>query len=472
MLKLSTMFKVLVVSALVMGFGLMVIGSDVPAPIQPLPEGDGADFDLKEQLAPVHQDPEEDVIPDQSTIDQKEAERLALATQHRFELDLRSMPEAGEAEQYMHPLAEVFFEGFNTEVPPTGWTTIVNNAFTWEFDNYNPYEGAGNATCLYDENYTGPQDEWLISPSINLSSGGPYYVDFAWMMSYYWGVDPNDNYDMYVMVSDDDGANWTQAWTEPTEAFTSYEWYTAEIGPYSSSTFKIAFVYQGYDGAQGGFDAISINDAAPPVGRCCYGPEFLDCADNTEVECDALGGHWTLGLNCTDNPCPSVPPNDDPENAIEIFPPETVTGSTAAATIDCPGVLDWNAVWYVFEAPFAENDVYLNYCGTPGDIYTVGIVVYEGTLPLDCNAYILANGYAFNDCGDGTTNPDMNWDRLPGPTTYLIPVLADDGPLKAGMDFSFDITLTESPPLPPGGSCADPFPVSYTHLTLPTILRV
>ncbi|MCK4462037.1 MAG: hypothetical protein KAW46_09530, partial [candidate division Zixibacteria bacterium] len=146
MLKLSTMFKVLAVSALVMGFGLVVIGSDTPVPIQPLPEGDGANWDLKEQLAPVHQDPEEDVIPDQSLIDQKEAERLAEATQHRFELNLRSTPFQAEGIQYMHPMTELFFEGFNTEVPPTGWTTIVNNAFTWEYTDYSPYEGTGNAT--------------------------------------------------------------------------------------------------------------------------------------------------------------------------------------------------------------------------------------------------------------------------------------------------------------------------------------
>jgi hypothetical protein len=464
MLKLSTMFKVLVVSALVMGFGLVVIGSDTPVPIQPLPEGDGADFDLKEQLAPVHQDSEENVIPDQSTIDQKEAERLALSKAAQYDPTLRMAPEAGEAAQYMHPLTELFFEGFNDVVPPTGWTTIVNNAYTWEFDDYNPYEGAGNATCLYDQDYTGPQDEWLISPTIDLT-GGPWVLDFAWMMSYYWGVDPYDNYDIFVMVSTDDGANWTQVWTDPTESFTSYDWYTAQVdlSPYTSSTFKVAFVYQGYDGAQGGFDAMSINDAAPPVGRCCYGVDMLECADITEAECAALSGNWNEALNCTDHPCTSVPANDDWENAEEVYPPCTVTGSTENATLDCPGVLDWNAVWYVFEAPYAENDVDINFCGTVPGLGTVGVVLYGD--PVVCEDYILRSDYAWEDCGDGEDNPHIWWDRLPGPATYYFP--AHTGNDKAAQPFSFDITVDESPPLPPGGSCADPFLLSLGSGDLP-----
>jgi len=39
-------------------------------------------------------------------------------------------------------------------------------------------------------------------------------------------------------------------------------------------------------------------------GRCCYGDPVM-CADVTQDACDVLGGTWTYGLNCTDNPCPT-----------------------------------------------------------------------------------------------------------------------------------------------------------------------
>ncbi len=468
MLKLSTMFKVLAVSALVMGFGLVVIGSDNPVPIQPLPEGDGADFDLKEQLAPVHQDPEENVTPDQSTIDQKEAERLALSKAAQYDPALRMAPEAGEAAQYMHPLAEMYSEGFNDGVPPTNWTTVVNNVETWGQGDYAPYEGLYYATCLYDATYSGDQNEWLISPPLDLTTDGAAWVlEFWWNGSYYWSVDPNPNCTLAVFISTDDGSNWTWLWDQYTVGvFESWVWYNQQIdlGPYLSSTDAlIAFVYTGYDGAQFSVDAMSINDAAPPVGRCCYGAEFLDCADITEAECDALSGHWDGALNCTDHPCTSVPDNDDWENAEEIYPPCTVTGSTENATLDCPGVLDWNAVWYVFEAPYAENDIDVDFCGTVPGLTTVGVVLYAD--PVNCPDYILRSGYEWWTCADMEDNPHIWWDRLPGPAIYYFPVFTGDD--KIAQPFSFDITVDESAPLPPGGSCGDPYPLSLGSGDLP-----
>ncbi len=474
MLKLSTMFKVLAVSALVMGFGLMVIGSDVPAPIQPIPEGDGADFDLKEQLAPVHVDPEEDVIPDQSTIDQKEAERLALSKASQYDPALRKAPEAGEAVQYMHPLTELFYEGFEGGViPPTGWTHYQTNSFTWEIDDYNPFEGVYNTSCFYDsdgdQDY---QDEGLYSSPIDLTTDGTAWVlSFSWMMSYYWGVSPYNEYDLAVYIRENSSASFELLWTEADAGvFDSWTWYettiplTATHLTYTEAQIVLHYWSSTGDGAQGSFDAISINFSEPPVGRCCYGAEFLDCADITEAECDALGGHWSEFLNCTDHPCPSVPPNDEWTSAEEIFPPCTVTGSTEGATLDCPGVLDWNAVWYVFEAPYAENDVDVDFCGTVPGLTNVGVILYAA--PVVCEDYILRTDYEWWTCADMEDNPHIWWDRLPA-GTYYFPVYTGNTVKDGQQPFSFDITVDESPPLPPGASCADPFLLSLGSGDLP-----
>jgi hypothetical protein len=54
---------------------------------------------------------------------------------------------------------------------------------------------------------------------------------------------------------------------------------------------------------------LDITEYFPPVGRCCY-DDPVQCADNTEAECDALAGSWTEGLNCVDDPCPGSEGND------------------------------------------------------------------------------------------------------------------------------------------------------------------
>ncbi|MCK4428061.1 MAG: hypothetical protein KAW16_06235, partial [candidate division Zixibacteria bacterium] len=104
-------------------------------------------------------------------------------------------------------LVQDFEEGI---IPPTNWSVVVNNAYTWEIDSCDPYEGVYNASCFYDQDYTGTQDEWLISPVINLTTKGEsWHLYFFWMMSYYWGVDPYDNYELEVWISTDGGANFT-----------------------------------------------------------------------------------------------------------------------------------------------------------------------------------------------------------------------------------------------------------------------
>jgi hypothetical protein len=159
---------------------------------------------------------------------------------------------------------QLLFEGFEAGVPPTGWTTIVNNPYTWEVGTYAPYEGSAYATCLYDETYTGDQDEWLITPVLDLA--GKYVLDFWWNGSYYWSVDPYDNCDLSVWISLDGGSSWTaELWnSDNVGEFTNWEWYNAvvDLSAFNGeSNVKLAFVYTGYDGAQFSVDAVGINPA-------------------------------------------------------------------------------------------------------------------------------------------------------------------------------------------------------------------
>nr|NIS15273.1 hypothetical protein [candidate division Zixibacteria bacterium]NIW43952.1 hypothetical protein [Gammaproteobacteria bacterium]NIX56922.1 hypothetical protein [candidate division Zixibacteria bacterium] len=286
------------------------------------------------------------------------------------------------------PATNLLFEDFEGGVvPPTGWTADVQNAaYTWKIATSSPYNGSNYTNCEYDPALS-PQDEWLISPVVDLTTGGTtWFLEFHWYMSYYWGVDPNDNYDLEVWISTDGGATFgTMLWTEPTTTFDSWVWYdvTIDLTPYLTETnVAFGFRYVGTDGAEGAFDFISVNDQAPPVGRCCYGdPAAASCAEESQSACEARPDwlSWDEGLDCTNNPCPTLPDNDqcaDAELVAGPFP-QTVTGSTINSTVDCPGLLDWQAVWYYFENPYSCANVVIDWCGTSPDLVTVGVIVMD-----------------------------------------------------------------------------------------------
>jgi hypothetical protein len=215
------------------------------------------------------------------------------------------------------------------------------------------------------------------------------------------------------------------------------------------------------------------------LGACCD-PDTGDCyPDTTQMWCDSTygTGNWYGGITCDPNPCPPpAPDNDDCENAEPVNAPypQTVCGSTIGATVDCPGVLDWNAVWYAIEAPYAENHIFLDYCLTDIDIATVGIVVYDeptnppDACPDDCEAYIIADAYSFVDCPNDTTNPQIEWFTLPGPAVYYLPVYVvdyNDDP----MDFCIEITVSPPPAPPVNDDCANAIAIGdVDHLAFDT----
>ena len=163
-----------------------------------------------------------------------------------------------------------YSEGFEGAFPPAGWTlTSTNPSFTWE--QYTPGgEGVYCASCQYDPALV-PQLETLSFTHTLVS--GELHLSFLAMASYYWAVDPYQNYDIYVTV---DGV---VVWDYFTDfgSTTSYEWVAYDIdlsgfGYEAGDIIEVAFVYEGSDGAQGAFDAIGIGEEyipPPPEGDVC-----------------------------------------------------------------------------------------------------------------------------------------------------------------------------------------------------------
>ena len=172
----------------------------------------------------------------------------------------------------------VLSEGFEGGVmPPAGWTHIqYNTVRTWQIDNYDPHSGTYYANCLYDETYSDVQDEWMITPSMNFSGQGyeEVYLSFWWLMSYYWGVNPYDNYDCNVYITTDNGTTWDLLFNEDSYTFTSWTWIDTDMGTHidlssyiGEPDVKIGFQYEGWDGAELAIDDILIyaEGGAPAV---------------------------------------------------------------------------------------------------------------------------------------------------------------------------------------------------------------
>jgi hypothetical protein len=137
-------------------------------------------------------------------------------------------------------------------------------------------------------------------------------------------------------------------------------------------------------------------------------------------------GLTAVATACIATAAVAQPANDDCANATAVTGPYPVqiSGDNEFATVDCVGVLDWNAQWFAIDLPYASNDLYLDYCPGTEDIFNVGIVIYD-TCPTDttsCEAYIIADSYSFVTCGSGLNQPQMYWLQLPGPGTAYLPV--------------------------------------------------
>jgi len=164
--------------------------------------------------------------------------------------------------------SSILTQDFEDEtMPPPGWIQDIYNVnYTWEIDDSSPYEGNFHTSCFYDP-YLNYQDEWLITPSLDFSGYTTgIFLSFWWMMSYYWGVYPYDNYDLNIKISTNGGTTWTQIWNEDTIGiFEDWIWYEAffgepiDLSAYAGETHvMIGFQYEGTGGAQLCLDYIKI----------------------------------------------------------------------------------------------------------------------------------------------------------------------------------------------------------------------
>lgn len=409
-------------------------------------------------------------------------------------------------------LFEDDFQSYTPTTPstpfPAPWTRVTTvTGYTW-FVATAQSGGVPNGTQAALVNYGpagSPQDEWLISPLIDVSGvTGNLFIDFEYLHdNTNWPFD----LDLYVSTTGTSTGDFTLVWAAMDQTHANMVWSlaTVDLTAYTGGNLYIAFRYQGEDANLGGIDNIIVYDETVLPGRCCYGtpaapscsdefeadciarPDFISfdqdltcatdpcpipnlgrccygdpfapsCADEYQFQCEARTDmiSWTEGIDCT-TACPisTAPANDECVNAIDVTGtyPVVVEGTTINATEDCPEVFTaWNGVWYKFDVPYENFNVNIDFCNTPTEIYSIGAVLHHSCV---CDDYTLYTSGAFADCGDGYDTPSINWNGMTGPTTlYYLVAMTDADDLPAPMDFHFTISVEEIIP-PENDLCSD-----------------
>lgn len=168
-----------------------------------------------------------------------------------------------DASEVIVPTRTVLTEDFEeTTFPPEGWSvksTVKDK--TW-------YQGTeyGSKMAMVDLSKTEQQNEWLISPAIDLSKQATKAgIVFDFYTNYYWSV-TNHHHNLKVMASTDNGANWEQIWQ-------LWDWNQKnEFGPWEKTQAKVtipdkfqnaksvrfAFVYEGKDSTSLWLDNVQV----------------------------------------------------------------------------------------------------------------------------------------------------------------------------------------------------------------------
>ena len=166
-----------------------------------------------------------------------------------------------DASEVIVPTKTVLTEDFEeTSFPPDGWSLKSQAAKTW-------YQGTeyGSKMAMVDISKTEQQDEWLISPKIDLSAQTTKAgMVFDFYTNYYWSVQ-NHYHNLKVMASTD-GKAWEQIWQlwdwNPKNEFNAWEKTQAQVSIpekfQNEEAVQFAFVYEGKDSTSLWLDNVQV----------------------------------------------------------------------------------------------------------------------------------------------------------------------------------------------------------------------
>lgn len=313
-----------------------------------------------------------------------------------------------DASEVIVPTRTVLTEDFEeNSFPANGWSiksTVADK--TW-------YQGTeyGSKMAMVDLSKTEQQNEWLISPAIDLSKQATKAgIVFDFYTNYYWSV-TNHHHNLKVMASTDNGANWEQIWQ-------LWDWNQKnEFGPWEKTQAKVtipdkfqnaksvrfAFVYEGKDSTSLWLDNVQVY---------VEDPSQIHTITATAGEGGKIDPSGTVQINDGKSKTFTITPDagrfisDVKVDGISVGTPTTYTFSkvTADHTIEVTFGGSGNAEQLIdenFESGAMPSGWKLEQTNTTGINATWKIYKYSGQYGLYCSAdeYDSENDYRVTGAG-------------------------------------------------------------------------
>ena len=243
--------------------------------------------------------------------------------------------------------------------PFHGWTLkgVNPNGYTWKQYTYYNWKSLGNDTkhaYISDDWNGGPQDEWLISPSVNLSGtrDGVLYFDYAYGI---YGI-KNKTFTATVEASTDGGQTWTPIWNFQ-DSYTGQE--TSGYALAGSAEVKVPAQYA-VDGVQFAFRYVNTTHDTAPLA--------VDNVKLMAVEDGPVAQKYTITATAGEGG--SITPTGEvsvKEGASQTF---TITASEGYAIADV--LVDGQSVGavdsYTFENITANHTIAAVFTRTASDV--------------------------------------------------------------------------------------------------------
>ena len=181
-----------------------------------------------------------------------------VGVDHTISATFQKAQQSGDVVLFDNDFESVTGESF----PFHGWSLkgVNTNGYTWKQQTYWNWKDVNDTKHAYisDDWNGGPQDEWLISPSVNLSGtrDGVLYFDYAYGV---YGI-KNKTFTATVEASTDGGQTWTPIWNFQ-DSYTGQE--TSGYALAGSAEVKVPAQYA-VDGVQFAFRYVNTtHDTAP-----------------------------------------------------------------------------------------------------------------------------------------------------------------------------------------------------------------